>query len=126
MLKHTRFIAVASFAGALAATAALDANAAERVRWKMQSAYGSTISHLGPSAKRFVEAIDEMSEGNFQIKFHEPNALVPSLEIFDAVFGPDFTTFQAGQQHRHTEQFRHQCDGRACGEADGRASTRTP
>ena len=85
MLKHIRSVAVAGVAGAMALTAALDANAAERVRWKMQSAYGSNISHLGPSGKRFVEAIDEMSEGNFQIKFHEPNALVPSLEIFDAV-----------------------------------------
>ena len=83
--KHARNIAVAGLAGALAAAAMLDASAAERVRWKMQSAYGSTISHLGPAAHRFVERVSTMSEGNFEIKFYEPNALVPSLEIFDAV-----------------------------------------
>ena len=83
--KHARSIAVAGLAGTLAAVAALDAGAQERVRWKMQSTWGSTLPALGTSGVRFAERVSQMSDGNFEIKFHEPGALVPSLEAFDAV-----------------------------------------
>ena len=83
--KQARFIAVAGLAGSVAAISALDASAQERVRWKMQSTWGSNIPALGPSGVRFTERVAQMSGGNFQIKFHEPSALVPSLEAFDAV-----------------------------------------
>ncbi|OFX00374.1 MAG: C4-dicarboxylate ABC transporter [Alphaproteobacteria bacterium RIFCSPHIGHO2_12_FULL_66_14] len=69
----------------LAASVALPATAQERVRWKMQSAFGSQLPHLGPSGVRFTEDIKRMSGGKFDIKFHEPGALVPPLECFDAV-----------------------------------------
>lgn len=61
------------------------ADAQQRVRWKMQSAFGSNLPHLGPSALRFVDDVKAMSGGKFEIKFHEPGALVPPLECFDAV-----------------------------------------
>ena len=83
--KHARNVAVAGLAGAVAAFTALEVSAQERVRWKMQSGYGSSLVHIGTSGIRFVERIDQMSEGKFQIKYFEPNALVPALEIFDAV-----------------------------------------
>ena len=67
---------------ALTATAA---NAQERVRWKMPSAFGSQLPHLGPSGVRFSKDIERMSGGKFEIKFFEPGALVPALECFDAV-----------------------------------------
>ncbi|MGH8632334.1 MAG: TRAP transporter substrate-binding protein [Burkholderiales bacterium] len=55
-----------------------------KVNWRMQSAFGSTITHLGPAGQRFVKDVEEMTDGNFVIKFHEPGALVPTLECFDA------------------------------------------
>ena len=61
------------------------ANAQERVRWKMQSAFGSQLPHLGPSGVRFTKDIERMSGGKFDIKFFEPGALIPPLECFDAV-----------------------------------------
>lgn len=61
-----------------------DAEAQKRVRWKMQSAFGSTLPHLGTSGVRFTENLDRMSGGKLQIKFFEPGALVPALECFDA------------------------------------------
>ena len=82
---HARFVAVAGLAGAMAAATALDASAQERVRWKMQSTWGSAIPVLGTTGVAFSERVDEMSGGNFQVKFQEPGALVPSLEAFDAV-----------------------------------------
>ena len=49
-----------------------DADAAKRTKWKMQSAFGGKITHLGPSAVRFSDKVKSMSEGKFVIKFHEP------------------------------------------------------
>lgn len=60
-------------------------DAAERVRWKMQSAFSSKLSIIGEAASRFEEVIEAMSGGTLRIKFFEPGALVPSLEGFDAV-----------------------------------------
>jgi TRAP-type mannitol/chloroaromatic compound transport system substrate-binding protein len=61
------------------------ANAQDKVRWKMPSAFASTLTHLGPSGVRFTKDIERMSGGKFEIKFFEPGALVPALECFDPV-----------------------------------------
>jgi TRAP-type mannitol/chloroaromatic compound transport system substrate-binding protein len=75
-------------AAAMAAAAAFAFNAAQaqqpKVNWKLQSAFGSSLTHLGPAAVRFVKDVEDMTDGNFVIKFHEPGALVPVLECFDA------------------------------------------
>jgi TRAP-type mannitol/chloroaromatic compound transport system substrate-binding protein len=60
------------------------ADAQERVRWKMQSAFGSQLAHLGTSGVRFSKNLDRMSAGLLELKFYEPGALVPALECFDA------------------------------------------
>jgi TRAP-type mannitol/chloroaromatic compound transport system substrate-binding protein len=71
---------------ALALTAMVTAaSAQERVRWKMQSAFGSTLPHLGTSGVRFSKDIERMTGGRFEVKFFEPGALIPPLECFDAV-----------------------------------------
>lgn len=67
---------------ALASTGPADA---AKVRWKMQSAFGSSLPHLGTSAVRFVKNVKIMSGGDINIKFFEPGALVPTLECFDSV-----------------------------------------
>jgi TRAP-type mannitol/chloroaromatic compound transport system substrate-binding protein len=61
-----------------------DATAQDRVRWNMQSAFGSQLSHLGTGGVRLTENMERVSAGTFQIKFFEPGALVPALECFDA------------------------------------------
>ena len=62
-----------------------NADAQKKVKWKMQSAFGGKLAHLGPSGIRFVDRVDTMSKGKFKIKFFEPGALVPALECFDSV-----------------------------------------
>jgi TRAP-type mannitol/chloroaromatic compound transport system substrate-binding protein len=59
--------------------------AEEPVRWKMASAVSSSVVILGTTAKSFTEKIALISGGDFVIKFYEPGALVPPLEMFDAV-----------------------------------------
>jgi TRAP-type mannitol/chloroaromatic compound transport system substrate-binding protein len=61
------------------------ADAQDRVRWKMQSAFGSQLPHLGASGVRFTKDIERISGGKFDIKFFEPGALIPPLECFEAV-----------------------------------------
>jgi TRAP-type mannitol/chloroaromatic compound transport system substrate-binding protein len=80
-------VALGSMAiGALAfGTGPAGAQRDERVRWKMQSAFGSQLPHIGTSGIRFTKTIETLSDGRFEIKFFEPGALVPPFECFDAV-----------------------------------------
>ena len=77
--------------GLIAAAAAIGAfvmsgpaEAGKRIKWKLHSAWGSSVPHLGTSALRFSKNIKRMSGGNFTMKFFEPGALVPGNEGFDA------------------------------------------
>jgi TRAP-type mannitol/chloroaromatic compound transport system substrate-binding protein len=75
-------------AGGAALAAALTlgtaADAQERVQWKMQSAFPSHLPHTGVAAKRVETMVARLSDGNFELRFYEPGALVPALECFDA------------------------------------------
>jgi TRAP-type mannitol/chloroaromatic compound transport system substrate-binding protein len=75
-------VAIVGVLGLIFGTAA---QAQTTVRWKMQSAFGSKLPHLGPPAVQFTKDVDLLSGGKFQIKFFEPGALIPPLECFDAV-----------------------------------------
>jgi TRAP-type mannitol/chloroaromatic compound transport system substrate-binding protein len=73
------------FAVAALAIGASPADAQDKVRWKMQSAFGSQLPHIGTAAVRFSKNIDRLSGGKLELKFYEPGALIPPLECFDAV-----------------------------------------
>ncbi|MBL4691379.1 MAG: TRAP transporter substrate-binding protein [Rhodospirillales bacterium] len=51
----------------------------------MGSAYPSSLPQLGTLAKKLERDIWRVSDGLLEIKFFEPGALVPPLEMFDAV-----------------------------------------
>ena len=83
--KHLTSCLLGVASAAVVFAVATDADAVERVRWKMQSTWGSQVAINGESAVHFSETIDKISEGKITLRFHEPNALVPSLEVWDAV-----------------------------------------
>jgi len=83
-MRYGRTATLAAVTVAMASWSIDGADAQERVRWKMQSAFGSQLSHLGTGGVRFVETMETISGGAFQIQFFEPGALVPALECFDA------------------------------------------
>lgn len=58
---------------------------AEEVRLKIASAYPLSLVQLGSLAKNLETNLNTASSGDIQVKLFEPNALVPALEIFDAV-----------------------------------------
>ena len=80
-----RTFAVAGLAIGLAFGLASQAEAQKRVKWKMQSTWGSNVPLLGVTALHFVEDVNRMSAGRFELKFFEPGALVPPLECFDVI-----------------------------------------
>jgi TRAP-type mannitol/chloroaromatic compound transport system substrate-binding protein len=80
-----RSTALAAIAGCTLVTFGDAVGAQERVRWNLASSYGNQIDVLGKNILRVLDNIETMSDGNFEIRFNEPGALVPALEVFDAV-----------------------------------------
>jgi TRAP-type mannitol/chloroaromatic compound transport system substrate-binding protein len=80
-----RSTALAAAAGCAFGALGDAADAQERVRWKLASSYGSNLDVLGENILRVIDNVDTMSDGAFEIQFNEPGALVPALEVFDAV-----------------------------------------
>ena len=58
---------------------------AKKVRWKMHSAFGQNVAVIGPPPHRIAEAVKVMSDGDFDIKVFEPNALTGGFAYFDPV-----------------------------------------
>ncbi|RMF02005.1 MAG: TRAP transporter substrate-binding protein [Alphaproteobacteria bacterium] len=56
-----------------------------KVRLKMGSTFPSKLVQLGAMGKQLEETVDKVSGGDIKLKFFEPGALVPALELFDAV-----------------------------------------
>ena len=67
------------------AQAAGTASSSPTVRWKMASAYAGALPLLGALALRVQTETWRVSGGGIEIAFHEPGALVPVADMFDAV-----------------------------------------
>ena len=63
----------------------VSAAVAEPVRLKMGSTFPSSLVQLGTLGKKLETDLNAVSGGDVQVKFFEPGALVPALELFDAV-----------------------------------------
>ena len=57
----------------------------KKVKWKLASTFSGSLTQLGTLGVRFQDQIAKVSNNNIKIKFFDPGALVPALEIFDAV-----------------------------------------
>jgi TRAP-type mannitol/chloroaromatic compound transport system substrate-binding protein len=80
MLKHALALAF----GAMTLT--VPAAAQEKtVTLQLQSGYPSTLGLLGPATKQLAESIDLVSGGSIKIRTFEPGAVVPVLQMPDAV-----------------------------------------
>lgn len=61
------------------------AGAASAEQWNMQSTYPGSLTQLGTLGKYVAEQLKIVTDGDIEIIFQEPGALVPALETFDAV-----------------------------------------
>jgi TRAP-type mannitol/chloroaromatic compound transport system substrate-binding protein len=69
---------------ALAASLALPATSQE-IQWDMQSTYPGSLTQLGTLGKEIQNRLAAVSGGEIEVTFQEPGAIVPALEVFDAV-----------------------------------------
>ncbi len=69
----------------VAAVDAAGESLGQPVSWKMAAAFPASLVQLGTLGKRYEARINQISGGNIEIRYFEPGALVPTLEIFDAV-----------------------------------------
>ena len=71
---------------ALGIAVAFSAGPAEaKTRLKMGSAFPSKLVQLGSLGKELEARVEAISGGEIELKFYEPGALVPALEMFDAI-----------------------------------------
>ena len=70
-MRSTYQALAASVAALVAVGVVTTADAQERVRWKMQSAFPGNMPHTGVAAKRLEAMVDRLSGGNFELKFFE-------------------------------------------------------
>jgi len=57
----------------------------KKIRWQLASGYPSSMIQLGTLGVAVTKKLHRVSGGNIDIKFNEPGAIVPPLQIFDAV-----------------------------------------
>jgi TRAP-type mannitol/chloroaromatic compound transport system substrate-binding protein len=74
--------ATAVVAGAIAAGSA---GAQERINWRLASAFPQSNVLIGSWGYSVAEDVEAITDGQFRMRWYEPNALVPSLELLDAV-----------------------------------------
>ncbi len=79
------FAAIGGLALALTVGVSAVADAQERVRWRMHSAYAHAMPVAGSTAFDIGEGIKVLSDGNFDIRVFEPGALVAGTQYYDAV-----------------------------------------
>jgi len=58
---------------------------AQQVDWNMQSTYPGSLTQLGTMGVWIADQLRAVSDGQINITFQEPGAIVPALEVFDAV-----------------------------------------
>ena len=71
--------------GAAMALSSVSGAVADKARLKMGSTFPGGLVQLGTLGNTLVDNVNLMSGGSIQMKFFEPGALVPALELFDAV-----------------------------------------
>lgn len=55
------------------------------IKWRMESAFASSLPQLGSQAKRIETEIWRISDGTMEIALHEPGTLVRDADMFQAV-----------------------------------------
>ncbi len=53
--------------------------------WNLQSTYPGSLTQLGTLGIRIAEQVTRITDGEINMVFQEPGAIVPALEVFDAV-----------------------------------------
>ncbi len=85
MMKIKRVLITVAISLTLVTFSMGTALAADKIRWKLPTAFGTALPALGDQIVEIVEGMKKMSDGNIQVKVFEPKALVPAPGITQAV-----------------------------------------
>ena len=69
-MKFKSSLFIGAVAIATTSLMAVSANAADKLRWKMQSTWGSQVAINGEAAVYFSNKVKEISGGDVQLRFH--------------------------------------------------------
>lgn len=71
--------------GVAVAALSFGTSTASAETWQMQSTYPGSLTQLGTLGKWVAERVTAITDGDITVEFQEPGAIVPALEVFDAV-----------------------------------------
>jgi len=60
-------------------------NAAEKIRWKVQSTFNTGWPALGDPVARLADTLNKATDGRIQLKVYEPGKILPPLEITPSI-----------------------------------------
>ena len=60
-------------------------NAAEKIRWKVQSTFNTGWPALGDPVARLSNTLDKATDGRIKLKVYEPGKILPPLEISPSI-----------------------------------------
>jgi TRAP-type mannitol/chloroaromatic compound transport system substrate-binding protein len=60
-------------------------NAAEKIRWKVQSTFNTGWPALGDPVARLSDTLDRATDGRIKLKVYEPGKILPPLEISPSI-----------------------------------------
>ncbi len=80
-----KFAATTALSLSLAMGAAGGAQAVDELNWDMPATFPSSLTQLGTMGKVVSDRLAAMTDGKIQLTYQEPGAIVPALEVFDAV-----------------------------------------
>jgi TRAP-type mannitol/chloroaromatic compound transport system substrate-binding protein len=88
-VERRNFIKKAGFGSTAVAATVLASPAIAQtmpeVRWRMTSAFPKSLDTLFGGTEQFAKAINDMSDGKFQLRIFAAGEIVPALQVYDAV-----------------------------------------
>src|SRR6056300_210922 len=60
-------------------------NAADKIRWKVQSTFNTGWPALGDPVERLADTLNKATDGRIQLKVYEPGKILPPLEITPSI-----------------------------------------
>ncbi len=83
--KSLIFVVVYAFSAIVMTTSIEPANAAEKIRWKVQSTFNTAWPALGDPIAYLAKTLDKVTDGRIKLKVYEPGKIVPPLEITPSI-----------------------------------------
>jgi TRAP-type mannitol/chloroaromatic compound transport system substrate-binding protein len=85
MNRSLKNIAIAMSMTALFISPMQQANAADSIKWKVQSTFNTAWPALGDPIAYLAETLDKATDGRIKLKVYEPGKIVPPLEITPSI-----------------------------------------